>query len=78
MAGSRERPKFVNFAFESLHLFPFGLTSEKIGPFSRIKPSIAFDVMALRNELRVLPRYCEEFVKCFRDVCRLYAKSGTD
>jgi hypothetical protein len=45
---------------------------------ARIRPSISFDVMALRNELRVLPRYCDEFVKCFRDVCRVYAKSGTD
>ncbi len=32
----------------------------------RIRPGISFAVMALRNELRVLPRYCEDFVNCFR------------
>jgi DNA-binding transcriptional LysR family regulator len=36
----------------------------------RIKPRISFAVMTLRNELRVLPRYCEEFVKCFRQECQ--------
>ena len=45
---------------------------------ARIRPNISFDVMALRNELRVLPRYCEEFVKCFRDVCRASGKSNVE
>jgi DNA-binding transcriptional LysR family regulator len=37
---------------------------------TRIRPSISFAVMAMRNELRVLPRYCEEFINCFRQVCQ--------
>ena len=40
---------------------------------ARIKPSISFAVAAMRNELRVLPRYCDEFVKCFGEVCQAAA-----
>jgi DNA-binding transcriptional LysR family regulator len=50
--------------------FTAGALKGKDTSIARIKPSISFAVMALRNELRVLPRYCEDFVKCFRQVCQ--------
>ena len=40
---------------------------------ARIRPSISFALMALRNELHVLPRHAEEFVKCVRLVCQTLA-----